>query len=195
MARALKEWAVVVRALEAGQQLVILRKGGISEEHREFRIEHREFLFYATYEHQAAESLHPTYRPVLERVLAEPRDPEMLQFSAYAEVTASYDITDPEQLAALRPFHIWSDEYVAERLRWRPTKPLAALALRIYRLPEPVTLPYLPSYRGCTSWVDLEQPISLAGMQPALSDVEYASREAELRRALENVRPAVEHIP
>lgn len=195
MARALKEWAVVVRALEAGQQLVILRKGGISEEHHEFRIEHREFVFYATYEHQAPESLHPTYRPVLERVLAEPRDPNEIRVSAYAEVTASFDITDSEQLAVLRSFHIWSDEYVAERLRWRPTKPLAALALRVYRLAAPITLPYRPSYRGCTSWVELEDPVSLSGVQPAVSDDDYATRVNELRSALEHLESAVEPTP
>ena len=31
---AFKEWASVVRALETGQQTVILRKGGIAEEGR-----------------------------------------------------------------------------------------------------------------------------------------------------------------
>ena len=49
---ALKEWAVVVRALATGRQVILLRKGGIEEEPGEFRVEHAEFFLYPTFEHQ-----------------------------------------------------------------------------------------------------------------------------------------------
>ena len=49
---ALKEWAVACEALGRGEQVLLLRKGGISEEGREFRIEHPEFLLFPTFEHQ-----------------------------------------------------------------------------------------------------------------------------------------------
>ena len=45
---ALKEWAVACEALGRGQQILLIRKGGISEEHREFRVEHPEFSFDLT---------------------------------------------------------------------------------------------------------------------------------------------------
>src|SRR3712207_6851939 len=38
---AFKEWAVTVRALAEGEQLLTLRKGGIREENKHFEIEHR----------------------------------------------------------------------------------------------------------------------------------------------------------
>ena len=49
---ALKEWAVTVNALAEGAQILLLRKGGIHEEGKDFRVIHPEFLLYPTYEHQ-----------------------------------------------------------------------------------------------------------------------------------------------
>jgi hypothetical protein len=190
--RALKEWAVVVRALEAGEQLVILRKGGISEVGNEFRIEFPEFLFYPTYEHQKAESLLSAFEPVLQRAQREAPPGDLVRIGSFARVTESFDILDETQVAALRPYHIWSDAYALERLHWRPTKPLAALALRVYRLPHEVELPFRPTYRGCTSWVTLEQEISLADAQPVLDDAEYRQRVSTLNTALSELGVLVE---
>jgi len=41
---ALKEWAVAVKALSRGEQIMILRKGGIHKEDKAFRMVHHEFL-------------------------------------------------------------------------------------------------------------------------------------------------------
>ena len=49
---AFKEWAVICRALAAGRQAVILRKGGISESGGEFRPEHERFLLLPTHFHE-----------------------------------------------------------------------------------------------------------------------------------------------
>jgi len=43
---ALKEWATVVKALENGEQTVILRKGGILETASGFKIEAKKFLLF-----------------------------------------------------------------------------------------------------------------------------------------------------
>ena len=43
---ALKEWAVTVQALAQGQQILLLRKGGIHESSQDFRVIHPEFLLY-----------------------------------------------------------------------------------------------------------------------------------------------------
>ena len=42
---AFKEWAVTVRALAEGEQLVTLRKGGIREENKHFELEYDRFFF------------------------------------------------------------------------------------------------------------------------------------------------------
>ena len=51
---ALKEWAVAVKAMSKGEQILILRKGGIHRADKEFRVVHPDFLLYPTYEHQRA---------------------------------------------------------------------------------------------------------------------------------------------
>ena len=56
---ALKEWAVTVQALARGEQILLLRKGGIHEEGKDFRVIHPEFLLYSTYEHQREDLLKP----------------------------------------------------------------------------------------------------------------------------------------
>ncbi|MDG0790271.1 DUF1802 family protein [Cohnella ginsengisoli] len=43
---ALREWAVAVKALEAGKQIMVLRKGGIAEETKEFRLESPSFFLF-----------------------------------------------------------------------------------------------------------------------------------------------------
>ena len=47
--QALKEWAVVCRALEEGRQIVLLRKGGILEYRQSFKVKHDRFLLFPTY--------------------------------------------------------------------------------------------------------------------------------------------------
>ena len=53
------------------------------------------------------------------------------------------------------------------------------LALRAYRLAEPVVVPFREEYGGCTSWVDLDglpaDPAS-APSEPALSDGAFEAR-------------------
>ena len=49
---AFKEWAITVRALAEGEQLLTLRKGGIREENKHFEIEHDRFFLYPTFDHQ-----------------------------------------------------------------------------------------------------------------------------------------------
>src|SRR3954454_13636398 len=68
---ALKEWAVTVRALAEGEQLLTLRKGGIREENRHFEIEHDRFFLYPTFDHQADGLVRPAHHPELERALEE----------------------------------------------------------------------------------------------------------------------------
>lgn len=183
-ATALKEWAVCERALAAGQTILLLRKGGIREPAREFRVEHDAFALYPTYEHQRADLLKPDLRPLLAATLDEAPAPGTLHVRLWLEVTDGYEIADPEHLAALSPYHIWSDAYAEERLRWKPRKPLHALLVRAHRLATPLVLPYEARYGGCTSWVELTEPPALADCTPVLDAAAYAIMAAPIRTAL-----------
>ncbi|MGI0069964.1 MAG: DUF1802 family protein, partial [Nitrosopumilaceae archaeon] len=59
--KALKEWATVVKALENGNQTVLLRKGGILEAASGFTLEAKKFALFPTYEHQDNASLKSPY--------------------------------------------------------------------------------------------------------------------------------------
>ena len=68
---AFKEWAVTVRALAEGEQLVTLRKGGIREPDKHFALEHERFFLYPTFDHQREDLVRESHQPELLRALEE----------------------------------------------------------------------------------------------------------------------------
>src|SRR3712207_3144176 len=108
---ALKEWAVTVQALAQGKQILLLRKGGIREESREFRVEQPAFFLYPTYEHQRADLLQPLYRPDLDAVLATPPPPDSVRLEYWAEVTDVHETLEAAEVETLAPLYIWTTNY------------------------------------------------------------------------------------
>ncbi len=186
---ALKEWAVAIEALRDGRQILLVRKGGIREETRHFRIQAEQFLLFPTYEHQAPELLQEPFRGDLARVLAAPRDPSRVKIDTWAELTDQFEVTEPWQVEAVSRHYCWSLQYAEERLRWKPRHPLLILAIRAYRLAEPREFELRPEYGGCKSWLTLAEDVPTAGRTPALADAEYAARVAAVRAALEQREP------
>ncbi len=182
---ALKEWAVAVKALREGRQILLVRKGGIREETRDFRIQARQFLLFPTYEHQRADLLQPAFQADLEQVLAAPRDPNRVRIDTWAELTDEFEVTEEWQVVALADHYCWSQTYAEERLRWRPRKPLLVMAVRAHALAAPREIELRPEYGGCKSWLQLAEDVSVASKTPALAADEYAARVSAVRAALE----------
>jgi len=187
---ALKEWAVAVKALREGRQVLLVRKGGISEETRDFRIQAERFLLFPTYEHQRRDLLQAPFQADLDAILAEPRDPTRLRVDTLAELTDLLEITEPAQVEALAPFYCFSEQYAEERLRWRPRKPLLVMAVRAYMLAAPTEIANLAEYGGCKSWLSLPVDVERADLVPALDDAAYAAQIAAVREALSRVPTA-----
>ena len=181
---ALKEWAVTVRALDRGEQVLLLRKGGISEEGRDFRVLHPEFLLYPTFEHQREDLLKEEYQHDLREVLSQAPDGEAITFTHWARVEEVIEVADQEKVDDLEPHYIWTAAYAQSRLHWKPMLPLSVLLLRVYRMEKPVTVPFLPEYRGCTSWVEVLTPVSLGRLQPVLGDEDFRQRVDEIKGSL-----------
>lgn len=182
---ALREWAVAIKALEAGRQIVVLRKGGIAEETKEFRLESPSFFLFPSYEHQREHLVKPGASPSVAETAAEfGASPGTVRIASYAEVAEEIEVSDSETLARLAPFHLWTEDYAEERLKWKKTKPLHVLLLRVYVLDEPRELPVSDSYGGCKSWLRLEEPVSPSGARPALSDEAFESAVRDIRQAL-----------
>ena len=150
----LKEWATVIRALESGDQTVILRKGGILEVASGFIVESKKFLLFPTFEHQTHESIKPQYHRHLDIAMArKPKDGQNV-ITSYAEVLAESDVLSDDKIAQLSQFHIWSDPYIATRRRWMPDKPMKAVFLKVFKVPE-FEIPLKSEYQGCKSWIDI----------------------------------------
>ncbi|MDF2713136.1 MAG: hypothetical protein K0R28_61 [Paenibacillus sp.] len=182
---ALKEWAVAIRALSEGRQIVLMRKGGIVEETKEFRLESPSFWLYPTYEHQKPELLKEEARPgMAETLKGWSPGIDLADIACFAEVAADIEVTSQEQLDRIRDFHIWTDRFAEERLKWKRQKPLHVLLLRVYELDTPVRVPILESYSGCKSWLRLEGEFAPGGMKPVVDDERFGQLVRQIERLL-----------
>lgn len=170
---ALKEWDAVCRALEAGRQIVLLRKGGIYEAAGEFELENPQFLLFPTYVHQNLAMLKTPDQHGFESRAAEPAQ---IRISAVAEVTDIVALKSRAQMDSLDAEHVWTAPLIDMRFNYKPQNPLYLMLVRAYTLRVPATVENTPAYAGCKSWVPLEKPISTADATPALDDNLYERR-------------------
>lgn len=174
---ALKEWAVVCRALEMGRQIVLLRKGGIYEASGEFEVEHKEFVLFPTYLHQNLKMLkgevHADFQPHVS-------EPEEITISGAAVVTDIVQLNAREQMDRIEGEHVWTSALIDMRFMYRPENPLYLLLVRAYRLDAPVKIKNTAAYAGCKSWVPLDQAVRTDGAMPVIDDAQYESRRQSL---------------
>jgi hypothetical protein len=187
MRRAFKEWAVIVDALGRGDQILILRKGGIAEGGGGFRIEHTEFFLFPTLFHQQRESVLEAGRERFDQILPLYHDTATVRIEFFARVAAWRRLDNLGDAERLRGQHIWRDDVIARRFEWGRDPSIYAMAVRVFRLPQPVILPASPSYGGCKSWVDLEADLEIAEAIPVVNDAAF---DARLRQFESAVSPA-----
>jgi len=181
---AFKEWAVIVDALGRGEQILILRKGGISEGRSGFQVEHPEFLFFPTLFHQQRESVLPAAQKRFDEISKNFPLPEILRLEFFAKVVDWQELGSLAEAERLRGQHIWRDEVIAERFDWGKSKNIFAMAVRVFRLPKSIELPNLPSYGGCKSWIELEREIALDDSKPVLADELFTEKLAHFQKSL-----------
>jgi hypothetical protein len=182
---ALKEWAVAVDALMAGETIVLLRKGGIREAEGRFSVEQRQVWLYPTYEHQKPELLKLPYGQQVQSV-----DPGWhsadVPIQGWADITHIFQISEAAAMSALLPFHIWNERFAVERFNWKPKHPLYVLLLRVYKLAIARSIPYRPAYGGCKSWLelDVDWQEAMATCTPVLTDDDYQQRLQQVQQAV-----------
>jgi len=182
---AFKEWATVVDALGRGEQILILRKGGISEGRGGFQVEHPKFFLFPTMFHQQRESVVPHAQARFDTIAPQLATPDQLRIEFFAEVVDWRRLDARLDAERLRGQHIWRDEVIGERFEWGKAKNIFALAVRVFRLAHPLDLPMRPSYGGCKSWVDLEQDIDIAQAKPVLDEHQFASKLRQFTTVLD----------
>ncbi|MBI3616431.1 MAG: DUF1802 family protein [Candidatus Omnitrophica bacterium] len=185
---ALKEWAVVVQAMAEGRQILLLRKGGIRDPKGAFQLEHREFFLYPTWEHQRESPecrVRPEFRERYKELFTQPPAPQSVPLKVYAGVAYCAQVQDPQRIAGLEKFHIWTPEFIQERMRYRPISPMLAVVLRAYRLKKEIVHPVRPEYAGCKSWVPLSTPVPIEGTVPVVDNQPFRQALEEITGRLE----------
>ncbi|WP_442601512.1 DUF1802 family protein [Paenibacillus sp. KN14-4R] len=185
---ALKEWAVVISALESGEQICLMRKGGIAEETREFQVKSEMFYLYPTFEHQRKHLLKATYQDRIDNTLAGMQtEKEEVQITCLAKVEKDIEIMDDDLLSRLLPFHIWTEAFAEERLRWKRSKPLHLLLLRVYKLAVPLKLSVSADFLGCKSWIEFDHLEEGSILEPVLSDDDFSRQVEAIEAALSKI--------
>lgn len=180
LSQALKEWAIAVNTLQAGKTIMLLRKGGIHEEGGKFKVAHQQVLLYPTYEHQQPILLKPEYAGAVS-VVASGWHPEMVDIGGWAEITDILPVSEESVVRELEPFHVWNQQFITERLKWKPRQPLYVLLLRTYELSQVQQIPFKSEYGGCKSWIDLGIAISIMGAKPVLDEFSYGQLVEQIR--------------
>jgi hypothetical protein len=148
---ALKEWASVIDALGSGAQIVLIRKGGLAD--ASFGVEAQRFYLFPTNYHDAGGG-----------------EPTSVHITHWAEVVKTWQIRDAAMLPRLEALTILDSDAIETRYRFRPDQAINVIAVRAYRLANPVDVAMKPEYSGCRSWVSIDEEIDIDGSVAALSD-------------------------
>jgi hypothetical protein len=185
---ALKEWAAAVTSLERGDQIFIMRKGGIVEETRHFEVVSPSFYLLPTYEHQRRELFKPAYQSLMDDSLSawNPEEDE-IRIQSYAEVTDDIEVEDEATLEKLFPYHIWTKDFAEQRLKWKRKQPLHIILLRVYKVRPSITIRMRPEYLGCKSWVEMIDPIPRMERTPVLEEEVFRQRRDEITGTLKKI--------
>tara|TARA_B100000900_G_C20558186_1_gene707707 strand:- start:979 stop:1533 length:555 start_codon:yes stop_codon:yes gene_type:complete len=176
-----KEWVAVSDALLEGRQHLLLRKGGIHEGRKGFSFRHDAFAVFPTRFHaQAAQIRGP--RP--EGGGADEWEVgEEVFFEVWCEAVWAHTLSDWNQVKALEPFHIWTEDLVRERFDCGDVQQIHCALVRVYRLTEPFTVPYAKGYGGCRTWVNLPvRPPEL--MDPVVEDSAFEAARTAIETIL-----------
>ena len=184
---ALKEWAVVAEALGRGDQILILRKGGIREGPQGFQMDYSEFFVFPTLFHQQRDLVLPLGQQRFDEISSHFPPADRVRIELYAQVVSWRCIESLDAARRLEGQHIWRPSVIDERFDWGKSQGIFALACRVHRLPQSVECPMRPEYGGCKSWTELAEDIPVALARPVLEDSEFTSRLRRFEGALANV--------
>src|SRR5215213_9459949 len=98
---ALKEWSNVIEAIGRGEQVILIRKGGIADP--SFGVEAREFYLYPTYFHQGESDARPS-----------------VTITHWCEIARTWEVRDLELLYRLETSVAMPRETLETRYRFRP---------------------------------------------------------------------------
>lgn len=153
-----KEWQVVCDALARGRQTILLRKGGIHEGRDGFSFAHDSFFLFPTRFHVQGDQV----REGAVSVMPEWQPGDSVRITHHAEALWAITLTDWEKVAALSPYHIYSEQTVRDRFDWEgkgmASGSIHVAFVKITQLAEQWEFTYERGHGGCRSWVKLPEP-------------------------------------
>ncbi len=167
----LREWAVVVRALEQGKQMILFLKGGIGE--REFRVLRDEFILIPTSEGQEEGLIKPAFRPLLKEGASDAG----ANATSFARLFDVIPVRNLDKLAQLDEYHIFAKSYIDAKHNSRVDRPTNVLFLRVYRLGRPVGFEAGAQHGN---WVEIKALVPLDGVEPALDEERFRALYREI---------------
>jgi hypothetical protein len=165
---ALKEWAEAIAALGRGEQVVLIRKGGIADP--AFGVEAERFYLFPTYFHQPE-------RPADSRI----------RITHWAEVVRTWRVHELAMLERLAPHVVFPRDTLLDRYRFRPDQALHILGVRTHELAGPVTIAPKDEYGGCRSWISVDDEIDVEGSRAVLPEAELTAKLDAIAALLEPV--------
>ncbi|HYC93750.1 MAG TPA: DUF1802 family protein [Thermoanaerobaculia bacterium] len=162
---ALKEWSNVVAALGRGDQVILIRKGGIADP--SFGVEAERFYLYPTFFHQGESEVRPA-----------------VTITHWCEVVRTWSVQEAALLDALEPLVAIPRETLDARYRFRPDQALYVIAVRTWQLADPVEVRYREEYGGCRSWISFDDEIDIEGSWPVISDALLQAKVDYVAQAL-----------
>jgi hypothetical protein len=165
---ALKEWSSVVNALGRGEQVILIRKGGIADP--SFGVEADRFYLYPTYFHQGEAESRPR-----------------VAITHWCEVVRTWRVDDAAALDRLAPHVALPRETLDARYHFRPDQALYVIAVRTWALPQPVEIRYVDAYGGCRSWISVDDEIDVDGSTRALPEETLQAGMARVEALLDAV--------
>lgn len=150
---AFKEWRAIVEAMGHGAQSIILRKGGISEEGGEFQPKHTRFILLPTEFHQQLDQSKPEAKKYFDlgSTLV-----QQVEIKYWAEALKVRFIEEWSEIQKLDGQHLLQESLLHERFTYGEKQGLYVMWVRVSRFHQPQIIPWLKSYDGCKSWIDLE---------------------------------------
>lgn len=158
---ALKEWSNVVAALGHGEQIVLVRKGGIADP--SFGVESERFYLYPTYFHQGESEARPR-----------------VEITHWCEVVRTWTVDDFAALERLQSAVVLPQETLVARYRFRPDQALYVIGVRTWELASPAQVEFREHYGGCKSWISVDEEIDVTGSRPVLSEAELETKIGEI---------------
>lgn len=163
---ALKEWASAIASLARGEQVVLIRKGGIADPN--FGLEATRFYLFPT-------NFHDGGGP----------PPESVPITHWCEAVRTWEVRDLQKLLALEPAVVFDRATLETRYRFRPDQAVHVIGVRTWALPEPFAIPLTDAYAGCRSWISLDEEVGIDGSIAVLGEAELREKLEAISRVLE----------